>query len=147
MDGYTTLAKRYPQIVGAIYFNVDMNQVNDPGHLENWILTMPEDGSALEAYKRLLGQRRFKGTIPGADPAIGGLAGCRTDGLPRAISITWVTSREAFAVPACIDGPQRAHRHERRHGATARVRLVAARGSRRVAASRDVPSGRPGRVR
>lgn len=67
-DGYTALVQRYPQIVGAIYFNVDMNKVNDPGHTENWILTMPEDGSALEAYKRLLTQRRFKGAIPGANP-------------------------------------------------------------------------------
>jgi hypothetical protein len=68
-DGYDALAQRYPQIVGAIYFNVDMNTVNDPGHVENWILTMPQDGSALEAYQRLLDQRRFKGSIPGAAPA------------------------------------------------------------------------------
>ncbi len=62
-NGYRALLRRYPQVVGALYFNVDMTVLDDPKHPENWLLTMPRDGSALEAYRELLTDPRFQGTI------------------------------------------------------------------------------------
>jgi hypothetical protein len=61
--GYGRVFSRYPRIKAALYFNVDMNQANDPGHTENWLLTLPSDDSALDAYRKLLTQTRFKGSI------------------------------------------------------------------------------------
>lgn len=62
-NGYRALVRRYPQVVGAMYFNVDMTVLGDPEHPENWLLSVPEDGSALEAYRELLEDPRFHGTI------------------------------------------------------------------------------------
>ena len=63
-DGYAAVFQRYPRIRAIMYFDVDMNQVlGDPDHPENWLLTKPDDHSALRAYRRLVDQHRFKGRI------------------------------------------------------------------------------------
>lgn len=62
-NGYRALIRRFPQVVGAMYFDIDMTTLNDPKHPENWLLTLPRDGSALEAYKELLEDPRFQGRI------------------------------------------------------------------------------------
>jgi hypothetical protein len=61
-DGYDAVYKKWPKVVGIIYFNVDV-QLDDPEHPENWLLTKPDNGSALKAYKKLLNQTRFKGRL------------------------------------------------------------------------------------
>jgi hypothetical protein len=60
--GYGRVYSRYPQVKAVLYFNVDMNQANDPGHTEDWLLTTPDD-TALQAYRKLLTQTRFKGRV------------------------------------------------------------------------------------
>jgi hypothetical protein len=50
----------WEQIVGIVYFNVNMRH-HDPPH-EDWRLTSP-DVSPRNAYKGLLTQMRFQGTI------------------------------------------------------------------------------------
>ena len=61
--GYGRVYSRYPRVKAVLYFNVDMSLANDPGHTENWLLTLPSDDSALDAYRKLLAQSRFKGRI------------------------------------------------------------------------------------
>lgn len=62
-DGYAAVYKRWPQIVAIAYFHVDMRETGDPKHPENWSLDSPSDGSAMRAYRRLLTQTRFRGSI------------------------------------------------------------------------------------
>jgi hypothetical protein len=63
-DGYAAIYQRYPRIRAIMYFDVDMNQVlGDPDHPEDWLLTKPDDHSALRAYRDLAQQHRFKGRI------------------------------------------------------------------------------------
>lgn len=62
-NGYNALVRRFPQVVAAMYFDVDMTTLNDPKHPENWLLTRPRDGSALRAYKRLLARPEFQGRL------------------------------------------------------------------------------------
>jgi hypothetical protein len=62
-NGYQALVRRFPQVVAAMYFDVDMTTLDDPTHPENWLLTLPKDGSALKAYQALLEDPRFQGRI------------------------------------------------------------------------------------
>jgi hypothetical protein len=62
-DGYAAVYKRWPRIVAIAYFNVDMRDTGDPKHPENWSLDSPADGSARRAYRKLLTQTRFRGSI------------------------------------------------------------------------------------
>jgi hypothetical protein len=62
-NGYRALVERFPQVVAAMYFDIDMTTLNDPEHPENWLLTLPRDGSALKAYRALLRDPRFHGTL------------------------------------------------------------------------------------
>jgi hypothetical protein len=62
-DGYQAVYKRWPRIVAISYFNVDMRQTGDPEHPETWALNRPTDGSPMRAYRWLLRQWKFRGTI------------------------------------------------------------------------------------
>lgn len=62
-DGYAAVYKKWPRIVAISYFNVDMRQTGDPKHPENWSLDRPTDGSPMRAYRALLKQTKFKGTV------------------------------------------------------------------------------------
>jgi hypothetical protein len=62
-NGYRALLRRFPQVVAAMYFDVDMTTLVDPKHPENWLLTLPRDGSALKAYRALLRDPGFQGRI------------------------------------------------------------------------------------
>jgi Glycosyl hydrolase family 26 len=58
--GYNDLYKKYPQIVGMMYLNVDMTRFeNQP----DWRLALPHDNSALSAYAALMASKPFKGKI------------------------------------------------------------------------------------
>jgi len=61
-DGYAATYKKWPKVVAIIYFNIDV-RLNDPTHDENWLLSKPDDGSAMDAYKALLRQTRFQGRL------------------------------------------------------------------------------------
>ena len=62
-DGYKTLYRRWPRIVGVLYTNVDMGTQGVDGHTEDWRLVLPRGGAALRAYKALLRTERFRGRI------------------------------------------------------------------------------------
>jgi len=62
-NGYNALYRRFPEVVAVMYFDVDMTTLDDPAHPETWLLTLPRDGSALEAYKALLERPEFQGRI------------------------------------------------------------------------------------
>jgi hypothetical protein len=62
--GYTALLERFPQVLAVMYFNVDISALGDPNAQENWLLTLPRSRSALRAYRELVQDTRFQGTVP-----------------------------------------------------------------------------------
>jgi hypothetical protein len=57
--GYTQTYRRWPQVKGIVYFDVDMRH---NGHAD-WRLIRPKDGSAVRAYRQLVAKPIFRGRI------------------------------------------------------------------------------------
>ena len=58
-QGYRQTARRFPQVKGIVYFDVDMRRKGHP----DWRLIRPKDGSAVRAYRQLVAKPIFRGRI------------------------------------------------------------------------------------
>jgi hypothetical protein len=58
-NGYPAVYTAYPQIVAIMYFDINMKLTGDPQQA-NWMFT----NAAITAYKQVLTNRHFQGTIP-----------------------------------------------------------------------------------
>ena len=59
-DGYQKAYKRWPTIRAMVYFDYNTTPVYQP----DWRLIMPEDGSALAAYRSVASKKIFRASIP-----------------------------------------------------------------------------------
>jgi beta-mannanase len=57
-NGYPAVYAKWPRLKALVYFDLDMRFVNQP----DWRLSSP--AAALTAYKAIVAQKRFQGTIP-----------------------------------------------------------------------------------
>lgn len=57
-NGYPAVYAKWPRLVALVYFNVDMRAFGQP----DWRLDSP--AAAMSAYKGIVADTRFQGTIP-----------------------------------------------------------------------------------
>ena len=58
-QGYLRTYRRWPQVRGIVYFDVDMRR----NRHADWRLIRPKDGSAVRAYRQLVAKPIFRGRI------------------------------------------------------------------------------------